>query len=244
MKLRLPSHLSDDALVAEVTRLARTERETTVVLLVHLSELDRRRLYLPAGYASLYKYCRGALRLSEFESVVRMKAARALRRCPRILDMLRDGTLNMTTLRLLLPHLTPANQHELLAEAAGLSRRGVQELLARLFPKPDLPPSIRPYPPARAMDDPPPPVAHALFQDATPFPLATGTAPVLPAPPTERPSPAPPPTPRPLVTPRAADRYQVTFTAFGKTVEKLELARDLLRHAIPTAIPPRSWTAR
>jgi hypothetical protein len=245
MKLRLPSHLSDDALVAEVTRLADTERETTVLLLVHLSEFDRRRLYLPAGYSSLYKYCRGALRLSEFESVVRMKAARALRRCPRILAMLREGTLNMTTLRLLLPHLMPENQQELLAEASGRSRRQVQELLARRFPQPDVPASIRGFA-AGPTEAAPPPVPFAPLRDAPPFPLAACPAPSAfsagPAQPT-----VPPAVARPLVTPRAADRYQVTFTAYGKTVEKLELARDLLRHAVPdgdpAAIMDRALTA-
>ena len=247
MKLRLPSHLSDDALVAEVARLACSERETVGVLLVHLSELDRRRLYLPAGYSSLYKYCRGALRLSEFESVVHIKAARALRRCPHILDMLRDGTLNMTTLRLLLPHLTPVNQHELLAEASGRSRTQVQELLARLFPKDDVPPSIRPIPTAAPVVDPAPPVVHVGMEGATPFALAGHREPVPPTPRSERSTAPPTVAARPLVTPRAADRYQVTFTASGKTVDKLELARDLLRHAIPdgdpAAIMDRALTA-
>jgi hypothetical protein len=36
------------------------------------------------------------------------------------------------------------------------------------------------------------------------------------------------------VRPLAPDRYQVTFTASGETREKLELAQDLLRHAIPS----------
>jgi hypothetical protein len=67
----------------------------------------------------------------------------------------------MTTLRLVLPHLTPANRHELLAEASALSRTEVQELLVRLFPKPDVPPSVRPLLPAAPSDDPPPAVAHA-----------------------------------------------------------------------------------
>jgi hypothetical protein len=63
MKITFPSHLTDTALVAEVMRLARGERETIVHLITHLAELDRRRLYLPAGYSSLYAYCRSVLRL-------------------------------------------------------------------------------------------------------------------------------------------------------------------------------------
>jgi hypothetical protein len=84
MKTTLPSHLSDAALVAEVQRLGRGEREATVELILHLGELERRRLFLPAGYASLYQYCRAVLRLSEPEAYIRMMAARMVRRYPKI----------------------------------------------------------------------------------------------------------------------------------------------------------------
>jgi hypothetical protein len=38
---------------------------------------------------------------------------------------------------------------------------------------------------------------------------------------------------KPPVTPLAPDRYQFTFTGSRETRELLELARDLLRHAVP-----------
>src|SRR5918996_5893211 len=139
MTINTPSHLSDDELIAAVKRLVGCEREATVALVIHLAELDKRRLYLPLGYSSLYAYCRSVLRLSEPEAVIRMKAARAVRRFPRILEMLLDGSLNLTTLRLLIPHLRSFNHQALLDAAAGKSKGAVQELLARLFPQPDVP---------------------------------------------------------------------------------------------------------
>jgi len=48
------------------------------------------------------------------------------------------------------------------------------------------------------------------------------------------PVPAPPP---PLVQPLSPDRYRVTFTASSETCELLEMAQDLLRHAIPSGDP-------
>jgi hypothetical protein len=39
------------------------------------------------------------------------------------------------------------------------------------------------------------------------------------------------------VRPLSADRYQVTFTASAAVCEKLELAKDLLRHAVPSGDP-------
>lgn len=45
------------------------------------------------------------------------------------------------------------------------------------------------------------------------------------------------PVPAPLVRPLSPDRYQITFTATGETRAKLELAQDLLRHALPSGDP-------
>ena len=49
-------------------------------LLAHLAEVDARRLYLPAGYPSLYAYCIEELRLSEDAARRRIHAARTARR--------------------------------------------------------------------------------------------------------------------------------------------------------------------
>jgi hypothetical protein len=45
------------------------------------------------------------------------------------------------------------------------------------------------------------------------------------------------PVPPPLIRPLSPDRYQITFTATGETRAKLELAQDLLRHAVPSGDP-------
>jgi len=40
------AHLSDQELLAQVTRLAAEERQATALLIAHLADLDARRLYL------------------------------------------------------------------------------------------------------------------------------------------------------------------------------------------------------
>lgn len=134
------SHLSDAELVAEVKRLAGCEREATAHLVGHLAEFDARRLYLGAGFASLFTYCTEVLQLSEHEAYNRIEAARAARKFPVIRDMLARASLNLTTVRLLAPHLRSDNHEELLAAASGGSKREVEELLARHFPRPGSPP--------------------------------------------------------------------------------------------------------
>ena len=58
MTITIPLHLSDDDLVAKVKALAGSEREATAILVAHLAEFDSRRLYLGAGFSSLFTYCR------------------------------------------------------------------------------------------------------------------------------------------------------------------------------------------
>src|SRR5712691_437767 len=101
MKIDISSHLTDDALVAQLKSLARCEQEATACLIAHLAELDARRLYLAAGFSSLFAYCCEVLHLSEPAAYNRIEAARAARRFPIILQMLSEGALSLATARLL-----------------------------------------------------------------------------------------------------------------------------------------------
>jgi hypothetical protein len=64
MRIDIPCHLSDTELVAEVKSHAGGEREATALLIADLAELDRRRLYLGAGFPSMFAYCTEELGLS------------------------------------------------------------------------------------------------------------------------------------------------------------------------------------
>jgi hypothetical protein len=137
-----PAYLTDEQLLGAVKRLAARERSSTAELIEHFVELEARQLYLGAGFTSLYQYCREVLHLSEDRACSSIAAARAAREFPAIPGMLTAGQLNLSTLRLLIPHL--ADDHrELLAAAAFKSKREVRELLARRSPLPDVQTAIR-----------------------------------------------------------------------------------------------------
>jgi hypothetical protein len=222
MSFSIASQLSDAELIAEVERLARCERQVTVEMISHLAELESRQLHLSAGFPSLFAYCTRALCLSEDAAFNRIRAARAARRFPRILDMLGDGSLNLTTVRLLGPNLTAENHADLLSAAARKSKREVEVLLARHLPQPDAPATVRKLPAPKPI---PTPVAIFAADDPPPAPAAAATAaPVV----------MPPSTHRPAVTPLAPERYRVTFTASVKTCDMMDLAKDMLRHAVPS----------
>src|SRR5262245_25101012 len=144
--LTIPSHLTDVQLVDALKRCVRYERHATASLIAHLAEMDTRLIHLREGCSSLFVYCCEVLGLSESATYKRIEVARAVRRFPVVLDLLSQGRLNLTTARLVAPHLTTENHEELLAAIAGLGKRAVEELIAIRFPKPDVAPLIRKLP--------------------------------------------------------------------------------------------------
>jgi hypothetical protein len=126
------AQLSDQELLAEVRVAADREREATARLIALLAQLDSRRLYLGEGCSSLFTYCTQVLHLSEHAAYGRIEAARAARRFPVVLGLLTNGSLTLTTVTLLAPHLTPDNHRVVLNEARHKSKRDVEHLVARL----------------------------------------------------------------------------------------------------------------
>lgn len=141
-----PSSLTDEQLVEATARMATAEREATADLIAHLMEFEARELHLRLGHPSLFAYCCEVLRLSEHETYNRIEVARASRRCPMLLGLLRDGALTLTNIRLLAPVLDEGNRERLLAAAAYRSKRVVEELIAAERPRPPAPDTVRRQP--------------------------------------------------------------------------------------------------
>ena len=217
------SILSDVELEARLARLVGRERAVATELLVHLAEFDARRLYLGAGFSSLFTYCCGVLRLSEGEAYNRIEAARAVRKFPQVLELLRDGSLSLTTARMLASHLTHENAAALLELASGKSKRELEEVLAAQFPRPAVEASVRKLPAASA-------VATLSIAPPPAMPLDGGER----QPTAEAPEPVPRSARPAEVAPLSADQFLVKFTASACTREKLRQAQDLLRHTIPS----------
>jgi 5-methylcytosine-specific restriction endonuclease McrA len=138
--LKLPA----PQLLGEFCKALARDRAGTVDLLVHMSAIEARKLYRERGCGSMYEYCTQVLGMCEATATRRIRAARAARRFPVILPMLADGRLHVSAVSLLAPHLSAANVTSLLAEAAHQSKAQVERLVARRFPKPDVPTVVRP----------------------------------------------------------------------------------------------------
>jgi 5-methylcytosine-specific restriction endonuclease McrA len=223
--MTLFTDLSNEELLAEISRLALRERQATAALIRCLMEVDARRLYLSEGYSSLFTFCTQTLHLSEHAALGRIEVARAARRLPALLLHLEDGSVTVTNARMLAPHMTETNCEDLLAAARHRSKREVEEIVARLRPQPDVRSTVRrlPSPPTGQKPLPTMPAAsipdtktgHALspqVPDAAAAPVST----------------------QPLVAPLAPERYKIQFTASREVHDKLRHAQSLLRHIVPT----------
>src|SRR4051812_48496420 len=175
-------------------------------LLVHLAEIEERRLHSEMVFPTMFAFCMDELGFSEAQAYNRTTVARAARRFPAMLDSLRSGAVHLTGLRLLA--LTQQNHRDLLAEAAGKSKRQIEEIVARLDPKPPVPDSFRKRP-----------VAKQVALEMT----SPGAAPLTPR--REQ---------RAVVAPLSEDTFTVQFTASRALRDKFRRAQDLLRHRFPS----------
>ena len=203
--------LSSSELLVRTHELVEDSRRVEADLLVHLGEIDERKLYLERAFPSMFAFCVGELRFSEGAAYNRILVARAARRLPALVDAMRSGRVHLGGLRLLAPHLTDENHREVLAEAAGKSKCDIEELVARLSPQPPVAAVVRKLPERPAA--PPSPLALPMSAPAAPSPRSEDH--------------------RPAMAPLTEETFKIQFTAGRAFRDKLRHAQDLLRHRVP-----------
>ena len=203
----LLDNLSDHSLLHAFSELVQQDCHRTAHLLRHIDLIDRRKLWAPQGYPSMFAFLVGHHRMSESMAGKRVGAARAARRFPVLFDMVARGEMHLSGIHRLKTHLTPENCHEVLAAAKHKTIREIEELVARLSPQPDAPSILRALP-ARN------PVEPAAATTAAPAPKrAADPAPLSPC----------------------RFRLQVTLSQEGR--DRLKQLQDLLAHQIPNGDP-------
>src|SRR5215471_17429808 len=220
------SLLSDTELLARIPAMVHAERIASADVIEHLMEVERRHLYLEQACSSLYTYCCERLGYTEDAALKRARVARLAVRLPRVLDELRNGAIHLTGLFLLERYLNDENAEDLLAAARGRSRRELEKILATRFPRPDVPPRIE------ALDGVAGNATGGSHREA-----ASGPSPWFTCPETDT-STAPrdglPGDFRSRVEPLSAERYRVEFTASAALRAKIEQARELTSHTLPS----------
>jgi len=221
--------LSASDLLSATRELVQKSCDVEAELLVHLGEIDERKLYLDCAFSSMFAFCVGEFGFSEGAAYNRIMVARAARHMPVIVEALRTGQVHLAGLRLLAPHLTTENQSKVLAEAAGKSKREIEELVARLWPQPPVPAMVRKlpdHPSLRAQAEP------ALSFDAANSVAPSESSPALAFAPPLAPAPRPHES-RTVIAPLAEETFRFQFTASRGCRDKFRQAQDLLRHRMP-----------
>jgi 5-methylcytosine-specific restriction endonuclease McrA len=217
-KLESISTISDDELLRRLSALLKKSRRVEAELVAHIGEVDRRRLYASRA-SSMFVYCVEVLHLSEAEAYLRITVARASRKHPVLLEMLADGRLHLSGIAKLAQHLTEDNRNEILARAAGKSKRQIDELVAELSPKRDVAATMRKIPERREKQKP-----VSSQPELRPDGVKNETS----APAEAEPASTPVPDKAARVEPTAPARYKVTFTVGAKLRDKLERLRALM----------------
>ena len=209
MKTYSLTHLSNEALDRELPAKAAREKGATAELLATIAEFDERKRFLPAAYESMLAYCIGELGLSRDEAKQRIHIARAGRTCPRVFEVLEQGRIHLTGLRLLAPHLTPENADDLLSAAIHKSKEDIEQLLAARTPRLDVPAMVAPV----AVEGAPEHLGNADLQEVRGAPAAAVR-------------------PRACVAPLSAEAFAVQFTRSRKADERFRYLQSLLGHQV------------
>ena len=126
--------LSDDVLLSETLLAACAERAATALLLHHLCEVERRRLFAREGFSSLFDYCLRRLKMSESQAARRVNASRALALMPELGVKIESGALTLSNLSLAQVSFrreprSLASKRSLLSELEGKTTREAEKIL-------------------------------------------------------------------------------------------------------------------
>lgn len=128
-------NLLDEKLLIRCKEQVLLEKTATSKVLDYLNEIDRRRLWVKEGYASLLDFCVRYLSYSEGEAYRRIQAARLTQRVKTVKPLLEKAQVSLTSLTLLSPVLTLENASTILPEVIGKPTREVEKVIRRHFPE-------------------------------------------------------------------------------------------------------------
>lgn len=91
-------NLSDEKLDQQMFASVKAETESTLRVLHHLREVDKRRLFSKLKFKSLVDYAENRLGYPYDQAWRRIEAMRLLKEIPEIENKIADGTLNLTNI--------------------------------------------------------------------------------------------------------------------------------------------------
>ncbi len=264
MKSYSLDHLAKPVLHRDSLVFHRNEGDAMAMAIAHVGEIDARRSFRDEGYPSMLAFCEQEYELSEAAAFKRIRVARLAREYPALFEALASRKLSLSCVILLSPHLNARNANELIAAATHTPKSELGQLIAKWFPKQDVPAKLEPVagPPPMLGDELSPgrvgdaggvggnvgargdagavPSAGAAGADAPP-PGAAGLDDQPSAQTVDATADDPlcsradeSAFPRPTLSPLSADRFALQLTVNRCTYDKLRYAQELLSHQLPS----------
>jgi 5-methylcytosine-specific restriction endonuclease McrA len=212
------SHLADDALLRGFASHAADERGSLAEVLADIVEVEKRKLYRPAGYPSMLAYCTDERRFTRDAARRRIHAAHVAAKFPAVFGAVAEGRLDLSGVLALARHLTPANADEMISAAAYKSRFEIEQLIAEWAPKLDVPTQVE-------------------VVDATAAPGPQETPSLLPPSTACAPARTVSPAERTKLEPLAPGRLALHMTITQEMYDDLCYAQALDSHAVPSGEP-------
>jgi hypothetical protein len=218
------SHLSNPTLRRDLAACGAHDCHSTANYIAYIAEFDARRLYAEDGYPSMFNYCVHVLHLSVDAALMRIRAARLARQLPALFVAIAEGRLHVTAVVRIGKHLTEANADQLIAAATHKTREQIETLMARRFPRADVPTRLEPIPPAVGAGQAGTELGPDRVGGMQPERAGTelGLEPVRSVP------------TRPRVTPLAPERFALQVTIGQSARDKLRYAQELISHQLPS----------
>jgi 5-methylcytosine-specific restriction endonuclease McrA len=231
-------HLDKEQLFRDFSALVDQDRRDTATMLAYVAEIDRRKLYLEHACPSMFAFCTKRFRMSAAIAAKRIRAGRAACRFPCIFGMVGRGELHLSGVHQLARHLTEDNHEEVLRRAKHKSMREIEQLIAEISPKPDVPFSIRALP-TRQGD-----IADGLQEGVGPEQkeseiLLTETPHATPSPLQVRKPTSSFRKSESRAIPLSPRRYKLQVTIGQEARDKLAELQELLSHQIPDGDPAK-----
>ncbi len=205
--------LDDDSLEASLISKTGLEREVNADIILHLMLFKERRLYVAAGYDSLFTYCTEKLGFSRSTAFRRKAITDRADQFPTLIDRLRDGRLQLCAAAAIAPHLDDGSAEILMDEVEGLSHREVEAYLIKNWRSKRMPPTSAPAAAAAVAVDGA--VGFRPSADSSPDVISGSDTPPLHL-------------QRTIVKAVSLDTNRVNVTMSDATLERLNRARELL----------------
>ena len=224
-------HLAKPVLHRDAVLFHRNESGAMAMAVAHVGEIDARQSYRDEGYPSMLAFCEHVIGLSEQAALKRIRVARVARRHPALFEGLATGKLSLSGVILLAAHLTHANADELIAAATHVPKSELGQLVAKRFPKQDVPAKLEVVPappPMRGDQGSPGAPGTAVGDQLSPGTVGSKADEQLSSRTVET------AIPRAKVSPLSEARFALQITVSRCMHDKLRYAQELLSHQLPS----------